>query len=328
MPLSKFKLGQTRFDVTSVGEGQLRLSVPAGTRLEQADRFSIHTSGTEANVTCNLSRLGWRCGWMSALPDTPLGRRVAGEYRSTGLDLSAVQWSHDHRLATYYVEYAVPPRSTQVYYDRADTCFTNLTPEDVDWDYLLDTRILHLSGLTMPLCNNAYHIIKEAITRAKAKGVLVSFDMNYRSRLWSPEEASYNVTPILPNLDLLFCGLRDAETVFGLTGNPKEVLTGLGELTGAGHIVMSMSNEGMVGWNRAAFYREPARNVVILDRIGAGDAMVAGVLHGVLQGDFKKGLTYGALTASLALSQYGDQPVTTREELEDLLTTGSADIIR
>ncbi len=317
-----------RFDVTTIGEGQLRLCVPAGTRLEQARQFDVHTSGTEANVTCTLSRLGWSCGWVSALPATPLGRRVAGEYRFTGLDLTAVKWSHDHRLATYYVEYAVPPRSTQVYYDRAGTCFTQLTPRDIDWDYLLDTRLLHLSGLSMALCGNIQEMLTEAATRAKAAGVPVSFDMNYRSRLWAPQRARALTEPLVRDVDVLFCGRADAEKVFGCSGTPEEIITQLSRLTDARTIVMSMSHEGLMGWDRADYTHVPARDVVILDRIGAGDAMVAGVLYGYLQGEFEKGLEYGALTAALSLSQYGDQPVTNREELEQLLETGGGDIVR
>ena len=317
-----------RFDVTTIGEGQLRLSVAAGMRLEQARQFDVHTSGTEANVTCTLSRLGWNCGWVSALPDTPLGRRVAGEYRFTGLDLSAVKWSGDHRLATYYVEYAVPPRSTQVYYDRANTCFTHLCLADIDWDYLLDTRVLHLSGLTLPLSDTVRDVLIGAARRAKAAGVAVSFDVNYRSRLWEPEHAARIMMPLLEQVDLLFCGLRDARSVFGCEGTPEEIIKQLTELSGARQVVMSMSSEGMLGWDGHTLHHERARAVVILDRIGAGDAMVAGVLHGYLQDDFKKGLSYGALAAGLALSQYGDQPVTTRGELEQLLESDSYDIIR
>ncbi|MEM6429596.1 MAG: hypothetical protein AAF708_10180, partial [Deinococcota bacterium] len=90
------------FDVTAIGEGQLRLSVPAGKRLEQASQFDVNVSGTEGNVTGLLSRLGWSCGLVTGLPDSPLGQRVKNEYQLTGLDLSAVHWSDCHRLATYY----------------------------------------------------------------------------------------------------------------------------------------------------------------------------------------------------------------------------------
>jgi 2-dehydro-3-deoxygluconokinase len=317
-----------RFDVTTIGEGQLRYSVPAGQRLEQVTQFDVHAVCTCANATGLLSRLGWRCGWVSSLPITPLGQRVANEFRLAGLDLSAVVWTDKYRLATYYVEYAVPPRSTQVYYDRANTCFSNLTVEQLDWDYLLDTRILHLSGLTVPLSPSAREITLEAVRRAKEKGVAVSFDMNYRRRLWTPDEARETILPMLQDVSILFCGRGDARQVFGLDGSPQEIVTELSNLTSASHIVTSLSGEGLIGWERGTFTHEPAREVVILDRIGAGDAMVAGVLHGWLQGDFAKGLRYGALTAALALSQYGDQVVTSRQELESLLDTNSTDIFR
>lgn len=324
-------MSKPRFDVTTIGEGQLRLSVPAGKRIEQASQFDVNVSGTEANVTCSLSRLGWNCGWLSALPNTPMGRRVAGEYRFSGLDLSAVKWANDHRLATYYVEYAVPPRPTQVYYDRRDSCFTQLTPFDIDWNYMLDAKLLHLSGLTLALCGNICEILNEAVLKAKNKSVPISFDMNYRSRLWSVEEARRISLPIVRNIDILFCGRRDAESVFECKENePEAIVKELAEHTNARYIVMSMSQDGLIGWDRKTdtFTRVPARYVVVLDRIGAGDAMVAGVLHGYLQNDFAKGLRYGVLTAALALSHYGDQPVFSKEDLEDLLDVEQTDIVR
>ena len=106
-------------------------------------------------------------------------------------------WKDSGRVATYYVEYAVPPRATQVYYDRANTVFTNLTVEQIDWGYLLDTRLLHISGLTVPLSLSIREILLEAVRRAKVAGVPVSFDMNYRRRVWTPQEARETVLPIL-----------------------------------------------------------------------------------------------------------------------------------
>ena len=317
-----------RFDMTTIGEGQLRYSVPPGQRLEMASQLDVHVACTEANVASLLARLGWRCGWISGMPDTPLGRRVANEFRLSGLDLSAMVWADSGRLATYYVEYAVPPRATQVYYDRANTVFTNLTADQINWDYLLDTRLVHISGLTVPLSPTIREILLEAVRRAKAAGVPVSFDMNYRRRVWTPEEARATVLPILRDVTVLFCGRSDARQVFGIEGQPEEIVLQLGDLTSAGHIVTSLSGDGLIGWDRRTFHRQPAREVTILDRIGAGDAMVGGVLHGWLQGDFAKGLRYGALTAALALSQYGDQVITTSEELEALLDTSSPDIFR
>src|SRR6056297_694281 len=309
-----------RFDLTTLGEGQLRLCVPAGSRLERADRFDAYVSGTEGNVASTLARLGRSTGWVSALPDSPLGRRVTNEYRLAGVDLGAVRWA-EGRLATYYVEYAVPPRSIQVWFDRRDSCFTRLTSDQVDWDYLLDTRMLHLTGITAAL-PGPQSLVLEAAERASEAGVPIGFDMNYRARLWSAEDARQVVLPLLDHVDVLCCSLGDAVSVLDVApGAPEEVLRGLAALTGARYVVMSMGADGVLGWDRAvdATVRVNARDVVILDRIGAGDAMVAGVLHGVLSGDFARGLHYGAVCAALALGTYGDQLVVDADELERLV---------
>lgn len=317
-----------RFDVTTIGEGQLRYCVPAGHRMEQVKQFDVYVSGTEANVTCLLSRLGWNCGLISALPNTPLGRRVKNEYLLAGLDISAIDWQATGRVATYYVEYAVPPRSTTVLYDRKDSCFANMTVDQIDWDYLLDTRLLHLSGITIALSDSMQAILLEAIRRAKAKGVKVSFDMNYRSLLWTPEEAVKVVKPVFEEVDILFLARGDAQRMFGFEGSPQEIVEQIAPLTNAQHIITSLSSNGLIGWDRTQFYFQPAREVGLIDRIGAGDAMVGGVLHGWLQGDFAKAIRYGVLTAALALSQWGEQVITNTEEVEMLLDATSSDISR
>ena len=310
-----------RFDLTTLGEGQLRLCVPAGERLERAERFDVYVSGTEGNVADTLARLGWRAGWVSALPDTPLGRRVQRQHVIAGVDLSAVRWA-EGRLATYYVEYAVPPRSIQVWFDRRDSCFANLAPDEVDWAYLLDTRLLHLTGITLALPGNPRALVLEAANRAREAGLPVSYDVNYRSRLWSPEEARRVTGPLVADVDVLCCSVADAVTVLGVApGEPDAVLHGVGEVTGARYVVMSMGGAGLLGWDRTAdeMHHVPAREVVILDRIGAGDAMVAGVLHGVLGGDFARGLHYGAVCAALSLGQLGDLPSVDADELDRLV---------
>ncbi|MCY4063044.1 MAG: sugar kinase [Chloroflexi bacterium] len=317
-----------RFDVTTVGEGQLRYSVPLGSHLERASQLDVNVTGTEANVTSLLSRLGWRCGWVSALPKNPLGRRVAQEYALSGLDLSAVHWSEDGRLAIYYVEFGTPPKGTQVYYDRKGTCFVNMTRDDIDWDYLLDTRLLHISGLSVPLSPSINAILREAVERAKAAGIPISFDMNYRSRIWTTDEAAEAIAPYLQAIDILFFARGDAERMYGFTGRPAEIVQQLGELTSASAIVTSLGSEGIVAWDRDSIHIEPAKDIEVIDRIGAGDAMVAGVLHGWLQGDTFKGLRYGVLTAALCLTHYGDAVYITRGELEDLLDSPDLDIVR
>ena len=157
---------EPRFDLTTLGEGQLRLCVPAGERLERADRFDVYVSGTEGERRrhARALRLAHRLGERPAR--SPLGRRVQRHHVIAGVDLSAVRWA-EGRLATYYVEYAVPPRSIQVWFDRRDSCFSRLTVDEVDWGYLLDTRLLHLTGITLALPGHPQALVLEAARRAR-----------------------------------------------------------------------------------------------------------------------------------------------------------------
>lgn len=319
-----------RFDLTTIGEGQLRYSTKSGQALEQVRQMDVFVSGTEANVAATLSRLGWHCAWQSALPNNPLGWRVKNEYQMAGINLSDVIWT-DGRLATYYVDYAVPPRATRVYFDRQNSCFSQLTAADINWDALLDTKLIHLSGITLALTENLAVLLHTVVEKAKEAGIAVSFDMNYRQGLWSPEAAQQRAKSLIQDLTLFFCSKTDASTIFNSRHQkPEHIIEDLSKFTKARYIIMSMGTEGLMGWDRlkGSFTHVLARDVTIIDRIGAGDGMVAGVLHGYLQGDFHKGLHYGAVCAALAMSQYGDQPSLNMKELEYLLSTTDTSIIR
>lgn len=318
----------TRFDMTTFGEAMLRLSVPAGTRLETADKLDMHPAGAEANVAAALSRLGRHTGWATSLPDSALGRVVTNQLRQAGVDLSAVLWQQQGRIGTYFVELSVPPRPIQVIYDRADTCITTLQPEQVDWDYLLDARLLHMTGITPALSPGCESITAEAVQRANQRSLPVSFDVNFRSKLWTAEKAAAILRPLLQQVTLLFCSLRDAGTLFGCSGSPEEVVQQLASISSARQIVVTLSEGGVIGWDDGRFYNQPAREVQIVDRIGAGDALAAGVLDGWLAGDFERGLAYGVTMAALALSQHGDMVVTTRQELESLIAQSGQKIVR
>lgn len=317
-----------RFDVTTIGEAMLRLSVPAGVRLETAQQLDLFPAGAEANVVAALSRLGRPCGWVSALPDSSLGRLVTNALRQAGVDVTAVQWSANGRMGTYFIEFAGPPRPTQVVYDRANSCFTQLQPAQIDWDYLLDSRLLHLTGITPPLSPGCLEMVQEALQRARERGTAVSFDVNYRQRLWSPETAAATLLPLMQQVDLLFCSQRDAMTLFGCQGEPEEVIAQLGAQSGARQMVVSLAEEGVIGCDGRQTIRQSAPPVQIIDRIGAGDALAAGVIHGWLDGDFAAGLRYGVTLAALALSQYGDMVITNQAELAALTTQTGNWVIR
>jgi 2-dehydro-3-deoxygluconokinase len=316
------------FDVTTVGEVMLRMSVPAGIRLDQAARLDLTPGGAETNLTGALARLGRRCAWVSSLPANALGRLAANHIRAAGIDLEGVVWRTQGRIGTYYLEFATPPRPIQAIYDRAGSCAAQMGPEDVNWAYLLHTRLLHLSGITPALSPSCSALTAEAIARAHEAGVRVSFDVNFRQLLWSAAEAATVLTPLMRGADLLLCSFRDAIRVLGCIGTPEQALEGLAALSHAHHIVLTLGAEGVIAWDGTRVLRQPALPVGIVDRLGAGDALAAGVIHGLLDDDFAQGLRYGVALAALALSQHGDMISTTPEELAALLVGESEGLLR
>lgn len=308
----------------------MRMSVGVGYRLSSARTLDVHVGGAESNVCAALSGLDRRCGWWSRLPNDPLGQLVLRRVRELGVDVTQVLLAPDGRLGTYYVEFATPPLPARVTYDRAGSAFSRLEPEQIAWDYLLDTRILHLTGITPALGEGARIAVEQAVGMAKERGVLVSLDVNYRERLWSPSEAARVLKLIIRDVDLLICGRKDACRLFGVCGEAHELLGGLEQLSGARYLVMTMGGGGAIATDstRGTTYSRQAFPVTVVDRIGAGDAFAAGVIDGILQGSLETGLTTGTALAAVALSQHGDVVNVGRDELVGVVGGSSAELLR
>ncbi len=253
---------------------------------------------------------------------------MANHLRVADVDLGGIHWSDTDRLGTYYVEFAAPPRATQVIYDRADSCAARMTVEQVNWDLLLDTRLLHLTGITPPLSANSSAIVKEGFARARAANIPISFDVNYRQKLWSEQAAADFIIPLVQGIDLFFCGRSDAKRVMGMSGEPESVVRRMAEITKAKLVVMSLAEQGVIAFDGNQIYHEPAKPVQIIDRPGAGDSLAAGIIHGWLDGNLQLGLKMGVVMAALVLSQHGDMLVTTPEEVAGLVQSSDTLLVR
>jgi 2-dehydro-3-deoxygluconokinase len=325
-----------RFDFVSLGESMLRLSVPTGRRLDDTRMLDMELAGAESNVSVALARLGWRVGWVSRMPDHALANAILRALRSDGVDISAVKRVPDERLGTYFIEYATQPRSTQVIYDRENSAASHMTIADIDWDYLLDTRVLHLTGITAALSDNCYELLVEAIRRARAAGVTVSFDVNHRAKLWDAATAGEKLRPLIADADMLFCKGADASALFGCKGEPRQLMTELQSFTRAHAVVCTFGENGAAMLSGDDFATQPALPVQIVDRIGSGDAFAAGVLDGWLSRDastteisaLREGLRRGVALAAIALSQFGDRVLSSRTELNAMLASERQDISR
>lgn len=319
-----------RWDVLSFGETMIRLAVPVGERLETASSLEVRIGGAESNVAVALARLGRRAAWCSVLPQNPLGRRIAGELRWHGVDVSPVHWVERGRVGIYFLDTGAAPRPTQVLYDRAGSAIATADPDRIDLSIVEQTRLLHLTGITPALSPSCREIAQRLVERAGQLGVPVCFDVNYRSLLWTPAEAAEALAPFCRAASVLICGRGDAATIWSLDGSPDEVLAGLVELFRAPVTVLTLGDEGALAQTAdGQRFQAPPVQATVVDRVGAGDAFAAGFLHGYLDGgDVARGLWYGVALAALKLTLHGDLALVTGAELEAVVAGIPRAIVR
>ncbi|NQV08145.1 sugar kinase [bacterium] len=317
------------YDIVGVGEAMLRLWVPAGERLEDAPSIKVSVAGAEANVAMAAARMGARTAWLSSLPANPLGRRAARDIASHGVDVGHVDWVDGARMGTYYVELSVPPRPITVVYDRAGSAAAAMTSDSIAWPVVESARILHLTGITPALSDTCRDLSEEIVTRARAAGAIVSIDVNYRRMLWEPAECRAVVGALCRDADVVIITREDARDVFGIEGEPAEVLGALGSEFGADHLILTAGSDGGYWATGGETGHCPGyAHAETIDRIGAGDSMAAGVLVGLLDDDLEHGTALGVAMSALKLGIYGDQLSVTPEEVERLMSGHGREVSR
>jgi 2-dehydro-3-deoxygluconokinase len=307
------------YDLVTLGEVLLRLSVPSPARFETTYQLDVQFGGAEANVAAACARLGLRTAWISALPDNVWGERVMRELRGHGVDC-AVTLIPGARLGVYFLEYGVPPRPIHVLYDRRDSAFARLTPEMVDWGAVRHTKLIHISGVTPALGENARALVRRVLDEAAE----VSFDLNYRAALWSPADARNFALSILPRARYFFLGQTEAETVFEESGPPETILRRLSEVAPDATIALLRGADGSAVLHRGEIWRPKVQHrVQVIDPIGAGDAYVAGYLWASLRGRTgQEMIDMAATVAALKCSTWGDIALIRERDILDALAGG------
>ena len=317
-----------QFDVFTFGETMIRFTPPGYERLEDCVRFDVKIGGTESNMACALARLGLRVSWASKLPRNQLGQLALRRIRGFGVDTSYLCWSDTARMGLYFIEPAVAPRAASITYDRAGSAASTMTPEDFDWALLDGVRHLHVTGITPALSAGCADTVTTAIREAKARDLSVSLDVNYRSKLWSREEAARALLPLMRQTDLLITTEDDARLLFGVDGSSREEAHQLQEVCGARRVVLTLGGEGALLLDGDEFHEAQPLPLVAIDRVGAGDAFDAGLLWGFLQDDLPKGLRYGMAMAAIKHTIPGDEFISSIEEVEAAMRLGERDIQR
>jgi 2-dehydro-3-deoxygluconokinase len=332
----------------------LRLDPASGVRLVQAGSLDVRFTGAEANVAASLTQFGIPSAIVSALPDDALGDAALAFLRRFGVDTAAVL-RRPGRLGLIYVEPGGVGRPGEVIYDRAGSVFAVTGAGAYDWKTILAGHDwLHVAGTAAAVGPAAAAALDQALTAAREAGVIVSLDLNYRSRLWTTEQAGQALRPLLDRVDVLLGVGEEAATILGLPGlpglpgwSPEQPLTtgqrvtlmdqtrqqlGLTAVAGTGRSTTADGAVALRGLVAAADGTAVSRAFPVTDqrgRVGTGDAYAAGVIRGLLLGHpVQEVAEFAAAAAHLKQSISGDINIASVSEVEDVLAGQPTDRLR
>ncbi|TRW16738.1 sugar kinase [Glacieibacterium frigidum] len=323
------------------GEIMLRMSPPGRELLLQTPKLDVWVAGAEANVVTGLARLGHSTGLIGAVPDNDLGRAGVAGLRAHGVDCSLVRTAAG-RMGLYFVTSGAGLRATDVVYDRAGSSFASVPPGEWDWDALLGgADRLHLSGITPALGPGPGEAAIAAAEAASARGLPVSFDGNYRARLWEAWDSDPRgvLGRIVPHADIMFGNHRDIALLLGreFAGDGEDRRSAAAEAafeafpklqiiaSTARHVEdadrhrLSARVDGRDGHAQT----EEVTIAGIVDRIGAGDAFAVGVLHALRRGgDIAAAAQTGLALTCLKHSLPGDASLFGQADIDTFLEGG------
>lgn len=336
MTLSLVREGSKRgsgmkYDLLTFGEILLRLSPVGGSRLKSEGMLRKDGGGAELNVAAGAAQLGLCTAVCSKLPDNALTDFILAQAASLGVASEVLRDSSPTaRLGTYYFEPASAPRKPAVVYDRKFSSMTTLQTKELDFNALCDTRMLHVSGITLGLGEPVRSATIALMKAAKEAGVLLSFDINYRANLWTDQEERAVVEPLLPLFDVLFISEESFRRMFGQWGELVELQQKFARKYGLSY-VLSTSREALTPSHHTftstvfsakeeAVFTEPPYEIDVVDRIGSGDAFVAGALAGILQTDSgETAMRMGNAMAAVKCTIPGDLTVTAAREIQKIM---------
>lgn len=327
----------------TMGEIMLRLSTPGQERFIQADQFDVCYGGGEANVAVSLSNYGYDTQFVTAVPDNPIGECAVAALRKYGVKTDYIVKSGE-RLGIYFLESGSSMRASNVVYDRAHSSVSTARAEQFDFGAVFEgADWFHFTGITPAVSDSAAQLTEEALKAARAAGVTVSVDLNFRKKLWSSEKARQVMTGLMQYVDICIGNEEDAEKVLGFQAKATDVTKGelnlpgyedvfnqMADQFGFRYIVSSLrqsysaSNNGwsaciMNGRTREFYHSKTYSVTPIVDRVGGGDSFAGGIICGLLDGkDMREALEFAVAASALKHTIPGDFNLVTREEVESL----------
>ncbi len=352
---------KAHFDLLALGECMIRLSPPGHQRIELSPILEIYAGGGEYNVAYALSRYGMRTGWISRLVDNPLGQFIKNHARTSGMDVSEVVWvpydgvGRADRIGLNFTEVGIGVRASVTMYDRGHTAIAHMKRGDVDWKRIFNTRGVrwfHTGGIFTALSDTCADVALEAMKAAHDAGTIVSYDLNFRSKLWSSKKAIEVTKELVPYIDVLIGNEEDFQKVLGfavegtdehlkklpIEGYKKmveKVVATYPHIRAVGTTLREVVSGLVNNWSAIMYYdgqfyaSRRYENLEIEDRVGGGDGFCSGFVYGLLHGmNPQECVEMGAAHGALLQSTRGDTSMVTMEEVKHVMGGGSARIKR
>ena len=333
----------------------LRLATPGHQRFTQVTSFSASYGGGEANVAVSLSNFGLHTEYVTRLPENELGQSVLMDLRKHNVGTRFIIKGGD-RLGIYFLETGAVSRPSRVIYDRANSSIAEIKPGMIDWASVLDgASWFHWTGITPAISEGAAVVCLEAIKEAKAKGIPVSCDLNYRKNLWKWGKSAGEVMPdLVSHCDIILGNEEDAGLVFGITPEGTDVKAGhisaakyksvcislMKRFPEAKKVIITLRgsiNADHNTWSGVLYdgeklFEAPEYQIThIVDRVGGGDSFMGGLIYGLLSypGDDQRALNFAVAASCLKHTVQGDYNLVSVQEVEQLMKgDGSGRVVR
>jgi len=330
--------------IVTFGEIMLRLATPNYQRFTQAAAFEATYGGGEANVAVSLSNYGLSTSFITRLPNNDLGNACSMSLKKFGVDTQNINFG-GNRIGIYYLETGAVNRPSKVIYDREYSAFSEVTPETFNWDEIFkDTEWFHWTGITPAVSESAAATCLAACKAAKAKGIKISCDINYRAKLWNWGKKAQEVMPELVSYcDIILGNEEDAEKVFGIKPPHTDVDKGIVDAQAFQYVCKEMMtlfpaaqkviitlrgsiNANHNTWTGVLFdgktlFQAPTYNIThIVDRVGGGDSFMGGLIYGLLSYDSdQQALNFAVAASCLKHTISGDFNLVSVAEVEALM---------
>lgn len=326
--------------VITFGEIMLRLAPEGYLRFVQADKYGATYGGGEANVAVSLANFGISAAFVTKLPSHEIGQAGINALRRYGVDTSLIARGGD-RVGIYYLEKGASQRPSKVIYDRAGSSIATAAASDFDWERIFDgADWFHFTGITPALGDNVAEICLEACKAAKARGIKISCDLNYRKKLWSREKAAAVMGELCRYVDVCIANEEDASDVFGISASStdvtqgkvnhegyKEVASKLAERFGFETVAITLRTSISASDNKWAamlctggeFCFSRSYPMHIVDRVGGGDSFGGGLIYAQLSGfEPQRAIEFAVAASCLKHTVEGDFNMMSVAEVEAL----------